>query len=346
MNKNKQLKKIHAVDLFCGIGGLTHGLGLSGIKVKAGFDIDSSCEFVYKANNSGTDFIGADIRDIRFNDIEKYFKDADITVLAGCSPCQPFSSLTRRMKSAQVDNCSLVGEFTRLVEEGTPDFVSMENVPGLAKHEAFDKFLSMLDALDYKYSHDTLSCADYGVPQNRKRLVLLASRLGEISLPKPTRGKMTVGDFIRSLPEIEDGQVSSDDPVHVTLQLSAKNRQRIRQSKPGGSWKDWDNDIINQCHKKSYYPAPYGRMRWDAPAPTITTQFCYYSTGRFGHPQQHRAISVREAAMLQTFPDRYKLIEDGKPLVIHEMARHIGNAVPVKLAEAIGKSIIESANVQ
>ena len=339
------MKKIHAVDLFCGIGGLTYGFGLSGIKVKAGFDIDPSCEFAYKANNSGADFVTADVRDVCFSDIEKYFGDADVTVMAGCSPCQPFSSLTRRMKSAQVDNCSLVGEFTRIVEEGTPDIVSMENVPGLAKHEAFDKFLSVLDALGYKRSYDTLLCADYGVPQNRKRLVLLASRLGEISLPKPARGKMTVGDFIRSLPEIEDGQVSSDDLAHVTLQLSAKNRQRIRQSKPGGSWKDWDNDIISQCHKKSYYPAPYGRMRWDAAAPTITTQFCYYSTGRFGHPQQHRAISVREAALLQTFPGKYILNEEGKPPVIHEIARHIGNAVPVKLAEAIGKSITESAYV-
>ena len=345
MNKNKQLKKIHAVDLFCGIGGLTHGLGLSGIKVKAGFDIDPSCEFVYKANNAGTDFIKADVRDIRFSDIKKYFKNADVTVMAGCSPCQPFSSLTRRMKSAQVDNCSLIGEFARLVEEGTPDFVSMENVPGLVKHEAFNKFLLILDALGYKRIHGTLSCADYGVPQNRKRLVLLASRLGEISLPKPTREKTAVGDFIRSLPEIEDGQVSSDDPAHVTLQLSPKNRQRIRQSKPGGSWKDWDNDIINQCHKKADYPAPYGRMRWDAPAPTITTQFCYYSTGRFGHPQQHRAISVREAALLQTFPNRYILNEEGKPLVIRERARHIGNAVPVKLAQVIGKSIMESVSV-
>ena len=344
--KDNSIRRIHAVDLFCGIGGLTHGLGLSGIDVKAGFDSDTSCQYAYESNNSGSKFVAADIRNINFQDIEPYYQDADVTVMVGCAPCQPFSAHTRRVQNSQPDNYSLVGEFARLIEEGTPDLISMENVSGLAKHKAFDELLVALNCLGYKWcDYDILSCANYGVPQNRKRLVLLASRLGEISLPRPTEEKTTVADFIRDLPAIEDGQTSPDDPAHATLPLSSKNLQRILQSKPGGSWKDWDESIINKCHQKAYYPASYGRMRWDTLAPTITTQFCYYSTGRFGHPKQNRTISVREAALLQTFPSKYKFTENSKPLAIREMARHIGNAVPVKLAEAIGKSIVEGANV-
>ena len=346
LKESNDVRRVHAVDLFCGIGGLTHGLSLSGIEVKAGFDSDTSCQYAYEENNSESKFVAADVRSIHFCDIAPYYKDADVTVMVGCAPCQPFSAHTRRTKKSQADNYSLVGEFARLIKEGTPDIISMENVPDLAKHEAFEEMIATLDILGYKYKHDVLSCANYGVPQNRKRLVLLASRLGEIYLPCATGKKTTVADFIRSLPALEDGQVSPDDIAHATLPLSQKNRQRILQSKPGGSWKDWDEDIINKCHQKAYYPASYGRMRWDALAPTITTQFCYYSTGRFGHPKQNRTISVREAALLQTFPREYKLTEDGKPLVIREMARHIGNAVPVKLAEAIGKSIMERANVR
>ena len=346
LNENNDVRRVHAVDLFCGIGGLTHGLSLSGIDVKAGFDSDTSCQYAYEANNGESKFVAADVRSIHFRDIAPYYKDADVTVMVGCAPCQPFSAHTRRTKKSQEDNYSLVGEFARLIKEGTPDLVSMENVPDLAKHKAFVEMIATLNALDYEYDYDILSCANYGVPQNRKRLVLLASRLGKISLPCPIGEKTTVADFIQNLPALEDGQISPDDSAHATLPLSKKNRQRILQSKPGGSWKDWDKDIINKCHQKAYYPASYGRMRWDALAPTITTQFCYYSTGRFGHPKQNRTISVREAALLQTFPSKYKLTEDGKPFVIREMARHIGNAVPVKLAEAIGKSIMERANVR
>ncbi len=344
--KNNDVRRVHAVDLFCGIGGLTHGLSLSGIAVKAGFDIDTSCQYAYEANNRGSEFVAVDVRNIHFSDIAPYYKDAEVMVMVGCAPCQPFSAHTRRTKKSQEDNYSLVGEFARLIEEGTPDLISMENVPDLAKNKAFEKMIATLDVLDYKYEYDVLSCANYGVPQNRKRLVLLASRLGDISLPCPAGNRKTVADFIRNLPALEAGHISSDDTAHATLPLSQKNRQRILQSKPGGSWKDWDKDMISKCHQKAYYPASYGRMLWDALAPTITTQFCYYSTGRFGHPKQNRTISVREAALLQTFPNKYKLIEDGKPLVIREMARHIGNAVPVKLAEAIGKSIMEGANVR
>ena len=336
---------IHAVDLFCGIGGLTHGLARSGITVKAGIDIDPSCRYPYEANNPDAQFTAADVRDVSFGDIAKHYEGADVSLLAGCAPCQPFSAHTRKTANSKADDCSLLEEFSRLIREGQPDIVSMENVPGLRRHDAFQSFLLTLAKLGYDTKHGMLSCVDYGVPQSRKRLVLLASRLGRISLPPAGHRTANVADYIVGLPEILDGEADPDDPLHVTLPLSDLNKERIRQSAPGGSWKDWDTEIVSDCHKTAHYPASYGRMRWDAPAPTITTQFCYYSTGRFGHPEEDRAISLREGALLQTFPRDYEFLDRNDTLIIRQMARHIGNAVPVKLGEAIGNSILEAENV-
>ena len=339
-------RNIHAVDLFCGIGGLTHGLRSSGITVKAGYDLDATCQHAFEANNLGATFIQADVRDLRYKDLEAHFQGSDVSALVGCAPCQPFSAHTRRSRDQRKDDCSLLLEFARLVEEGTPDVVSIENVPGLARHEAFAKFVASLRALDYHVEHDVVSCLRYGVPQRRRRLVLLASRVGPISLPAgDSDGQPTVAAYIQNQPRLADGQADENDLAHVTMPLSDLNRRRIRQSKPGGTWRDWDDDLVNACHRETYYPAPYGRMRWDAPAPTITTQFCYYSTGRFGHPEQDRTISVREAALLQTFPADYDLVDDEAPFVVHKLARHIGNAVPVALAAAIGTAIVEAADV-
>ena len=337
-------RKVHAVDLFCGIGGLTHGLRLAGVGVSAGYDIDPSCHYAYEANNDST-FVQADIRDLHFADIERHYANADVSVLAGCAPCQPFSAHTRRSKQSSED-CSLLLEFARLVAEGRPEIVSIENVPGLARHEAFAKFTEALDSLGYRIDYGVLPCEDYGVPQTRRRLVLLASLLGEIVLPAATEERPTVADFISDQPSLGAGETHPEDCAHASMPLSPLNLRRIRQSKPGGSWKDWEGDLVNPCHRATHYPAPYGRMRWDAPAPTITTQFCYYSTGRFGHPEQDRAISVREGARLQTFPDGYDLIEGDEPYLICSLARHIGNAVPVNLAAAIGQRIMEAAHVE
>ena len=338
-------RRVRAVDLFCGIGGLTHGLHMAGVEVGAGYDVDPSCGYAYTANNGDAAFIAADIRNIAYKDLRPHFADADVTALVGCAPCQPFSAHTRRIRNTGTD-CSLLLEFARLVAEGQPDIVSIENVPGLAKHEAFATFLNTLRSLDYRVVHGVLRCEDYGVPQTRRRLVLLGSRLGDIDLPAPNEGNPTVADFIRDQPAIRAGEAHPNDPAHATMPLSALNQRRIRQSKQGGSWKDWDDDLVNACHTSTYYPGPYGRMRWNGPAPTITTQFCYYSTGRFGHPQQHRAISLREGALLQTFPADYALVNDADPMVIHKVARHVGNAVPVKLAQAIGQAILGAENVR
>ena len=339
-------KRIIAIDLFCGIGGLTYGLSLSGVNVLAGYDNDASCRYAYESNNRRSTFYNIDVRSIKSQDVVRHYEGADVTVMVGCAPCQPFSAHTRNRKGDGYDDCSLVDEFARIVEMIVPDIVSMENVPGLVRHQAFGRLLGTLRSLGYVVDHSVLLCSDYGVPQTRRRLVLLASRLGVVSLPRPIESCPTVADLIRGLPEIEDGQTAADDLAHTTLPLSPRNRERIQQSRPGGTWKDWDNDKISRCHRAAYYPASYGRMRWDAPGPTITTQFCYYSTGRFGHPEQDRTISVREGALLQTFPVEYDLIEGGVGTAIHEIARHVGNAVPVRLAQAIGNSIVEAANAR
>lgn len=332
--------KIHAVDLFCGIGGLTHGLARAGITVKAGFDNDDSCQYAYEANNPDAQFVGADIRDMHIDHIEPYLANATVSLLVGCAPCQPFSAHNRKL-SKEAD-CSLVYEFARLVQEARPDFVSMENVPGLAKHRAFVDFLQTLERIGYCHDSAVVRCSDYGVPQKRQRLVMLASRHGEIHVPPHRANRNTVREFIYDLPVIGDGEACPDDAAHITVPLTDLNKKRIRQSKPGGTWRDWDDVLLNDCHRNSYYPASYGRMCWDDMAPTITTQFCYYSTGRFGHPEQDRAISIREGALLQTFPIDYELSEARQPIVVRDTARQIGNAVPVNLAEAIGKSIVEA----
>ena len=336
--------EIHAVDLFCGIGGLTHGLARSGITVRAGFDNDESCRYAYEANNPDAQFVAADIGGIRREHIEPYLAGATVTVLVGCAPCQPFSAHNRKLRKEA--DCSLVYEFARLIEETQPDFASMENVPGLARHQAFADFRRALKRMGYHHDATVVRCSDYGVPQKRQRLVLLASRHGPIRVPQRSVDGGTVRKFIHDLPSIGDGEAHPDDPAHITMPLTDLNKERIRQSKPGGTWRDWDEALLSACHRNSYYPAPYGRMRWDDVAPTITTQFCYYSTGRFGHPEQDRAISVREGALLQTFPIGYKLSEHGQQVVARDAARQIGNAVPVKLAEAIGKSIVEASNAR
>ncbi len=336
---------IGAVDLFCGIGGLTHGLQMAGVAVKAGFDIDPSCQYGFESNNAGAEFVHRDIRLIDFKEIEHYYEGADITALVGYALCQPFSGHNRCRPKSDAD-CSLVEKFAKLAKEGMPDFVSMENVPGLQRHRFFHDFVEMLDASGYATNHAVVRCEFHGVPQKRRRLVLLASRLGPISMLKRTAAPATVGDCIGNLPPIAEGLSHPDDPAHVSLPLSPMNKKRIIQSRPGGSWKDWEEGLVNDCQRKSHYPAPCGRMSWDDLAPTITTQFCYYSTGRFGHPEQNRAISVREGALLQTFPGDYSLVDENNPMTVRELSRHIGNAVPVNLGRAIGLSIMGALNEQ
>lgn len=336
------LKNVTAVDLFCGIGGLTYGIQQAGIKVLAGIDIDSSCKFAYEKNNN-TIFINKSVKDITKADLEKFYPKNDIKILVGCAPCQPFSNYqkdkTMKIKHKDWD---LLNDFLRLILECKPDVVSMENVPALLKQEIFVNFVKILKENDYFVTYGIYNAQNYGVPQRRNRLVLLASKFKEIEFLNTKERKRTVGEAIGSLPKIEAGEIYKNDLIHCSSKLNKLNLQRIAASIPGKTWELWPKELLPNCYKKksgSTYKSVYGRMQWDDVAPTLTTQFYNYGTGRYGHPEQNRAISLREGSILQSFPKNYIFVENDN-FKFTEVARHIGNAVPPKLAEYIGKTII------
>lgn len=348
-HRSKKPPRIVGVDLFCGVGGLTHGLVRGGIHVAAGVDIDASCKYPFEANNSAV-FLERDVATLDQAEIASYYEGADLTLLAGCAPCQPFSTYSRSGRNREYERqWPLVSAFGRLVKKVRPDLVTMENVPQLLDHEVFDKLLENLSG--YKKWWQVVECASIGVPQTRKRLVLLASRLGDagLKLIQPAEEKITtVRQAIGALPPLEAGERDPNDDLHRASSLSQLNLSRIRVSRPGGTWRDWPKELQASCHRKVTgvtYPSVYGRMEWDQPAPTITTQCFGYGNGRFGHPEQDRAISLREAAMLQTFPKTYAFSPPGISVKFSKMGRLIGNAVPVRLGEVIAKSLIEHVRV-
>ncbi|MGV8108295.1 DNA cytosine methyltransferase [Methanospirillum sp.] len=343
-----------AVDLFCGIGGLTHGLIRAGIPVRAGIDLDSSCKYSYESNNK-IPFFEKDVSTLSSGFVLDLFDDTSKKILVGCAPCQPFSTHTQKIKKREQNNkWPLLYSFSRIVRSCEPEIISMENVPSIVRYAPFIDFLSNLKKKNYFTSYSIINCADYGVPQNRKRLVLLASKFDTIDLIAPTHSKSqysTVYEAIGSLEKIGSGEISVSDPLHKAQKLSDVNLLRIKKSKPGGSWHDWEEDLRCKCHLKktgATYSSVYGRMEWDKPAPTITTQFYNYGSGRFGHPEQNRALSLREGAILQSFPSDYHFFdpEQNYKTPIDVVGRHIGNAVPVILGEVIGLSIINHIRSQ
>ncbi|EKD61321.1 MAG: hypothetical protein ACD_54C00289G0001 [uncultured bacterium] len=342
------LKKIAAVDLFCGAGGLTHGLERAGINVRLGVDIDPACEHPFATNNAAK-FLGADVDGLDAATILEAMTGCEVTLLAGCAPCQPFSTYSRsavregdgcRKGRGKNDDWRLVRRFGELVRAVQPDLVTMENVPPLIDQPVFQEFLVSLAG--YFVDYRVVDVRQIGLPQSRKRLVLVGSKLGPIFLTPgdSDRQSATVRQTIGSLRRIAAGDADPDDPLHAASKLSATNMQRIRASKPGGTWRDWPEQLRADCHRKSTgatFPAVYGRMVWDEPSPTITTQCFGYGNGRFGHPEQDRAITLREAAMLQGFPVDYSFVPAGKRPSFAQIGRLIGNAVPVPLGEYIGK---------
>lgn len=331
------------VDLFCGVGGLTCGLEKAGLNVVAGFDLDATCEYTYSHNNHAK-FIHKNIEDVTGLDIKRLLRGYDVKILAGCAPCQPFSRHQKdKHNRKKHKDWKLLYQFARLVEEAKPHIVSMENVPELEDEQVFKDFVKTLTDLKYNVTYKVVNAADYGVPQRRKRLLLLASKKKKISFIEPTHPKaVTVKDIIGDLPHISAGKKNNNDSLHIAASLSEKNIERIKHSKPGGTWRDWPENLRLECHKKDTgktYASVYGRMQWDDVAPTITTQFTGYGTGRFGHPEQNRALTLREGAMLQTFPQNYSFVPEGEEVSLKKVARHIGNAVPPRLGEVIGISI-------
>lgn len=338
-------RNIYAVDLFCGVGGLTHGLRRSGVKVRLGVDIDPACEYPYEKNNEAKFLLKA-VERLEVEDILPYFRKNGIKLLAGCAPCQTFSTYNQRALNSDRRWC-LIKQFSRTVDALSPELVTMENVPRLSEQGVFLNFVEHLKKNGY-FINDRMvvNCSDYGVPQQRNRLVLVASRLGPIDLLSPTefgRRRKTVKEAIGKLPRLESGKTDPKDPLHRCAKLSKTNISRIRASKPGGTWRDWPTTLIADCHKKETgktYPSVYGRMTWCDPSPTVTTQFFGYGNGRFGHPEQDRAISLREGAILQSFPDDYIFVPPGGKIHRKVLGRLIGNAVPVTLGEVIGKTFL------
>ena len=338
--------EIVAVDLFCGAGGLTAGLEQAGISVVEGIDIDDACSFPYEYNTSAK-FILKEVTQYSYQELNAAMASAEIRVLVGCAPCQPFSTYTQGNSEKPKKKWGLLEHFCDLIDGSRPDIVSMENVWPLTRHEIFKHFSERLSDAGYYYTYKEVDCRLYGIPQRRRRLVLLASLLGPIDLVEPThldtKNWATVRSTISNLPPIKAGEKDAQDPLHVSSSLSPLNLKRMRASVPGGSWRNWPNELVASCHKRdtgSTYPGVYGRMEWDAPSPTITGQCFGFGNGRFGHPQQDRAISLREAALLQTFPRSYLFVPEGKPVHMTSVGRMIGNAVPPKLGQIIGKSIL------
>ena len=337
------------VDLFCGAGGLSHGFIQEGFDVRAGVDLDPGCRYAFETNN-GADFLERDIASLTGSALSAVFAKGEPKILVGCAPCRPFSMNNQRLRDDHPE-WRLLSSFGSLVRETTPDIVSMENVPSLRSFndgKLLSEFRRLLEELGYSVWCRSVNCAAYGVPQFRWRLVLLASRVGPIRLIPPTNEPTsfrTVRDAIAHLPDLAAGSQDPDDPLHRSSRMSPTNLARIRASTAGGTWKDWDDNLVAPCHRRPSgcrYVNVYGRMSWDDPAPTITTRCTGFANGRFGHPEQDRALSLREAALLQSFPETYEFFPPTEPTRTQVGARMIGNAVPVALGRAIAASVAKA----
>ena len=331
---------VGVIDLFCGAGGLSCGLKLAGLKTLAGIDIDEACRHPFEFNLNAP-FEAYDILSLGPLDLVKLFGSSSIRVLAGCAPCQPYSHFTRG--GDQIANRAALVKFGELARDVRPDVVIMENVPKVQDSREYRTFLDVLSSSGYHISTSVVQCAEYGMPQRRRRLVFLASVKGPIRLLPYTGGMSTVRETIMHLPPLAAGESCSSDPLHKAARLSELNLERIRHSTPGGSWSDWPDELVLECHRRDTgrsFGCVYGRIDPDSQSPTITTKFTSYGTGRFGHPYQDRALSLREGALLQTFPADYEFVPKGSPVGLVETARMIGNAVPVQLGQIIGKTIL------
>jgi len=342
-------RRIIAVDVFCGAGGLTRGLKDAGIHVEAGIDSDAACEQAYTRNNPDAKFVHADVAALTAEQVSAHFLNRSTAprLLAGCAPCQPFSTYRQKSTLEPDSRWHLLEHFGRLVDTIQPELVTIENVPSLTKADVFRDFLKLLRDHNYAVWFDTIDCANFGVPQIRRRLVLLATLL---STKAPTlaararKTRLTVRGALGNLQALAAGESSVKDRLHRSAGLSKINLERIRISKPGGTWRDWPELLRVPCHKRASgdgYTAVYGRMVWTSLSPTVTTQCHNYGSGRFGHPSQDRAISLREAALLQGFPRNYSFDSEEWPLTMTQISRMIGNAIPPPLARAIGETLTQ-----
>ncbi len=331
------------VDLFCGAGGLAHGFKLERFNIAAGVDVEAACRFPFEHNNESV-FHEQDVRKLSARKLTAMYPKSGPRVLVGCAPCQPFSTYNQKNTDGQ---WSLVDKFASLITETKPDVVSMENVPRLTEFgggSLYRRFVKKLEGAGYFVTKQIVFLPDYGLAQRRTRLVVLASLHGEWNLEKARFSESnykTVREVIEVMPALSAGDRHPTDRLHCTSSLSALNFRRLQASKPGGTWRDWEDDLRAECHHRTSgkgYGAVYGRMEWDSPSPTITTQFYGFGSGRFGHPSQDRALSLREGAMLQSFPRSYGFVSEDDRINMRTIGRLIGNAVPVKLGRVIARA--------
>jgi len=339
-NRVKKKKKPKAIDLFCGCGGLTLGLKQAGFEVIGAVDNDHVAVETYKANQKEVEVWEEDIKDLTVGEVKRRLglKKGELDLLAGCPPCQGFSTMRTLNGGKRVrdDRNKLILEFQRFVEELLPKAIMMENVPGLRENKRFKTLCRKLKELGYKVNYDVLDAADYGVPQRRRRLILLAGRGNKIEFAKKTK-KRTVADAIKSMQK----SAESGDPLNDNKERRSEKVKRLikRIPKDGGSRKDLGKRYQLKCHKRcDGFKDVYGRMAWDKVAPTITSGCTNPSKGRFLHPEEDRAITLREAALLQSFPRNYKFdIKAGKG----KIAELIGNALPPIFIQRHGCNIYE-----
>ena len=354
-NNSKNINKLKAIDFFCGGGGMSYGMQQAGIDVLAGIDFESSCKQTYEENVKGARFIDADVFDLKEIELKKELNikknDKDL-ILIGCSPCQ-FWSIINTDKGKSKKSKNLLVEFERFVKYFKPGYVVVENVPGVLrqkKESGLDAFINWLEDNKYKVHFEVHNTNDYGVPQSRKRFTLVANRIGKNNIfpEKDTGKKLVVKDVIgadNGFPKIKAGHKDNTDFMHTVPNVSDLTLKRLKKVKKDGGTRSGfakNPELQLNCFigRDNSFKDTFGRLWWNKPSPTITTKFFSVSNGRFVHPDENRALSLREGATLQSFPKDYKFYGTSQSSI----ARLIGNAVPPEYAKRIGIAINKNHN--
>lgn len=343
------MKTNTAIDLFAGCGGLTLGLKRAGYRVVAAVEKDVLAGRTYRWNNKSTKLYVEDIAQLNSHNIllQLGIAKGELDLLAGCPPCQSFSVLKtknglRHVEDAQSD---LIFYFLDFVKCMFPKNIMLENVPGLIKNPRIDCMISQLESLNYECKVSVFDAQQFGVPQRRKRMILLASRIMKPTFPEPTNKKFNVKLAIGNLCKPEE----SSDPLHNYKTNHSERTIRIISAVPkdGGSRTELPDELKLGCHSRTTgFGDVYGRMSWNSPSPTITGGCINPSKGRFIHPEQDRAITLREASILQGFPENYKFdLSKGR----YAVAQMIGNSFPPEFAKMQALELLKrpsSAHVQ